>query len=155
MPPHPLHVGGSDVSTSTSSMRCLLLLLLLDLGLGCHHHSATAFTFPTPVASTACRRLPLSMKSAPAPSIVDASHPDPKAGFRRLQNLPLPPGPRGLPFVGNMLRLMRFGGNFDQYDAWVQRRFGPVVLSNLLGAFLFRLIVVVPNPLDLLTHGPC
>lgn len=75
------------------------------------------------------------MKSAPAPSIPDPSPADPRAGFKRLLNLPLPPGPRGLPIFGNVFSLLWRGGNFDQYDAWVKRKYGDVALSRLLGAW--------------------
>lgn len=112
--------------------RKMLLLLALLLV-----HAATvadAFHFPS---TSLAPRPPVRMSATTAAATTDPTAPDPAEGFKRLLHLPNPPGPRRLPVIGNTLRLLSFGANFDQYDAWIQRTYGPLALSHLLGTRLW------------------
>ncbi len=141
----PLHGGSSTMPL------LLLLLLVLGGGGGGGGKSSILAADAFVVTQPAChgRRpqpcSPLVRMSSAAPIIPDSPSPDPKRGFRRLLNLPLPPGPRGLPYVGNMPQLLVRGANFDQYDAWIQRKHGPIARSRLLGACFLRGRCIYPS----------
>ncbi|KAK7443503.1 hypothetical protein VKT23_015676 [Stygiomarasmius scandens] len=50
---------------------------------------------------------------------------------RNARRLPLPPGPRGLPIIGNVLDLQTTG-SYLQFTEW-KKKYGPIFSLNLLG----------------------